>query len=242
MITSMGRAAPKCVNSKVMYPAFLNGMEIIKKSIEFAKNKIEIPDDDNFYKIKRNPKALENELEKLAKKQQEGKFKLDYTNLINSNKKEYLSLFDYHLKNYFSSEIVRNDLKNKGIINDKGYIMYDPVYRSVMCPIVNNKKEISEKEKQEKIFSNIKDIDVNNRFEDKEIDTEQAANNENTVTLNKIPYIKEKKKHKKKRKKKINGKDSSGEGSSGSGSSDEENRSGEDSVNNSSSNIEGNES
>ena len=238
IITSMGGAAPKCVKPEVMYPAFLNGMDIIKKSLEYEKNKIEIPDDDNFYKIKRHPKALEQEIEKLTKEQQEGKFKLDCTNLITSNKKEYVSLYDYHLKNFFSSEIIRNDLKNKGFINEKGYIMYDPVYRSVMGANVKNKKKkpCSSKEKQEKILSSIKDIEVQNRIQDKEIDAQKAAENENTATLNKIPYVKEKKKHKKKRKK--DGEGSSGEGSSGSGSSDDENRSGEENGN-SSSNIEG---
>ena len=238
IITSMGGAAPKCVKPEVMYPAFLNGMDIIKKSLEYKKNNIEIPDDDNFYKIKRHPKALDQEIEKLIREEQEGKFKLDCTNLITSNKKEYVSLYDYHLKNFFSSEIIRNDLKNKGFINDKGYIMYDPVYRSVMGANVKNKKkkECSEKEKQDKILSSIKDIEVHNRFQDKEIDAEKAAENENTATLNKIPYVKEKKKHKKKRKNNADG--ASGEGSSGSGSSDEENRSGEDNGN-SSSNIEG---
>jgi len=232
MVTSMASSAPKCTKAEVLYPAFLNGMDIIKKNVEYKKNNIEVPAEDmNFYKIKRHPKALAAELEKLAKGEAEGKFLLDCTNLITSNKKEYVSLYDYHLRNFFSSQIIRNDLKNKGFIDDKGYIMYDPVYRSVMGANCKNKKPLTEQEKTNKIISNIKDIKVTSRLKDKEIDTENAAINENSATLKKIPYIKEKPKKKKARR---------NPGSSGGGSDDsndisrsEEEKSGEEGGNNS---------
>ena len=227
MVTSMGGSAPKCVRPEVIYPAFLTGMDLVKKKIELAKNDITIEEDENFYKIKKHPKVLEKELEKLAKGEKEGKFLLDCTNLITSNKKEYVSLYDYHLKNFFSSEAIRKDLQNKGFIDSEGYIMYDPVYRSVMGTNNTNKKKFTDKEMEEKIITNIKDIKIHSRLEDKEIVSEKAAFNENVPTQVKIPFIKEKPKQKKRKNKKEG---SSAEGSSNSGgSSDEEkeNKSGE---------------
>ena len=157
----------------------------------------------------------------MAKDEKEGKFKLDCTNLITSNKKEYVSLYDYHLKNFFSSQTIRKDLQNKGFIDAEGYIMYDPVYRSVMGTNNTNKKKFTEKEMEEKIITNIKDIKIHSRLEDKEIVSEKAAFNEKIATQVKIPYVKEKPKQKKKKRQKKDG-----EGSSNGGSSDEENKSG----------------
>jgi hypothetical protein len=234
MVTSMAGSAPKCTKAEVLYPAFLNGMDIIKKNVEYKKNGIEIPSEDmSFYKIKRHPKALAAELEKLAKDEQEGKFLLDCTNLITSNKKEYVSLYDYHLKNFFSSQIIRNDLKNKGFIDEKGYIMYDPVYRSVMGANCKNKKPLTEQEKTNKIISNIKDIKVTSRLKDKEIDTEIAAINQNSATLKKIPYVKEKPKKKKKHRNADGGSSGMGSDDSNDISRSEENKSGDESGNNS---------
>ena len=208
MITSMGSSAPKCTSPEAIIPPFLTGI-----------------DDINFYKIKKHPKVLEQELEKLAKDKKEGNFKLDCTNLITSNKKEYVSLYDYHLRNFFSRETIRKELENKGFINNKGYIKYDPVYRNVMGTNNKNKKQFTEKEKKNKIISTIKEIDVHSRLKDKEIDCEKAALNEKNVTDKKIPFIVEKKQKKQKKKKNKSG--SVEDGSSGSGSSDEENKSGE---------------
>ena len=225
MITSMGFFAPKCASPEAIIPPFLTGVELVKRKIELLKNNIEIEDEENFYKIKKDPKIIAEQLEKLSMSLKEGNFKLDCTNLITSNKKEYVSLYDYHLKNFFSRETIRKELENKGFINNKGYIKYDPVYRNVMGTNNKNKKPITEEEKKNKIMSTIKEIDVHSRLKDKEIDCEKAALNEKNVTDKKIPFIVEKKE--KKHKKKKNKSSSVEDVSSGSGSSDEENKSGE---------------
>ena len=75
MVTSMGGSAPKCINAEVIYPAFLTGVDLVKKKVEFKRNKIKITDDSSFYKIKKHPKVLAQELEKLAKGEKEGKYK-----------------------------------------------------------------------------------------------------------------------------------------------------------------------
>ena len=68
MVTSMGGSAQKCISPEVIYPAFLTGIDLVKKKVESKKNKIKMQDDDiNYYKIKKHPIVLAQELEKLAK-------------------------------------------------------------------------------------------------------------------------------------------------------------------------------
>ena len=226
MVTTMGSSAPKCATPEVIVPSFLTGIDLVKRKVELNKNKIEIPDEETFYKVKRDPKIIAEHLEKLKKAQKEGNFKLDCTNLITSNKKEYVSLYDYHLKNFFSRDKNRKDLQNKGFIDSKGYIKYDPVYRNVMGTNKANKKKYNEKEKQNKIINSIKDINIYNRLKDKEINCEKEALNEKDATDQKIPFKKEKKRGKSKKKK-----SDTNEGGSSGGSNSEDNKSGDENEN-----------
>ena len=142
--------------------------------------------------------------------------------------KDYVSLYDYHLKSFFSSESVRKDLKSKGFINTKGFIMYDPVHRDVMGKITQKKKKkVTEEEMKNKLRNSIEEIDVPSNIKDKEIDAEKKAKAQNLPTESKLPFTKEtlnqsskKKKHKKHKKKNENtsGGDSSEESSSGNNS------------------------
>ena len=79
-------------------------------------------------------------------------------------------MYDYHLKNFFSQDINRKELRDKGFINQEGYIRYDPVYRSVMGSNSMNKKTYTEEEKKNSLITTIKEINVHNRIKDKEID------------------------------------------------------------------------
>ena len=182
-----------------IYPAYLIGMDLIKKKIECIKNKVKIEEsEEKFYKIKKHPKILSQELKKLSQDEKEEKFLLDCTNKITSNKKEYISLFDFHLKNFFSSDIIRKDLENKGFINSDGYIMYDPLYKDVMG---NNskKKKFTEKEIKDKIIENINIIKMQTMMNDKNnhdinLNLNLFTNeNFNIPTEKKIPFIKDKK-------------------------------------------------
>ena len=142
-------------------------------------------------------------MDKITKGEKEGKFLLDCTNKITSNKKEYISLFDFHLKNFFSSEIIRKNLENKGFIDSEGYILYDPLYKDAMG---NNtkKKKFTEKQMKDKIISEMKDIKIQTMMNDKNINDINLFTNENfnMTTEIKIPFVKEKNEnfHNKKRK------------------------------------------
>ena len=192
------------ISPLIIYPSYLTGMDLIKKKIECIKNGVKIEEnDEKFYKIKKHPKIISQELDKITKGEKEGKFLLDCTNKITSNKKEYISLFDFHLKNFFSSEIIRKNLENKGFIDSEGYILYDPLYKDAMG---NNtkKKKFTEKQMKDKIISEMKDIKIQTMMNDKNINDINLFTNENfnMTTEIKIPFVKEKNEnfHNKKRK------------------------------------------
>ena len=219
LVVSMASGAPKCLLPEIVYPSYLIGVELVKRKIECMKNKVAIPNEDVFYKVKINLKALSKELEKFAEDDKESGFVLDCTNKNKSMKKEYVSLYDYNLKSFFSNQKVRKDLKDKGFINSKGFIMYDPVYRSVMGAKKIHKKKLTEKEMKTKLMTSIKGIDVPSRIKDKELDSKKLVLKQNIPTDKKIPFIKEPPKPNKK--KLITKNDDSSEGSSDEDSSSE---------------------
>ena len=219
LVVSMASGAPKCLLPEIVYPSYLIGVELVKRKIECMKNKVAVPNEDAFYKVKINLKALSKELEKFAEDDKESGFVLDCTNKNKSMKKEYVSLYDYNLKSFFSNQKVRKDLKDKGFINSKGFIMYDPVYRSVMGAKKIHKKKLTEKEMKTKLMTSIKGIDVPSRIKDKELDSKKLVLKQNIPTDKKIPFIKEPPKPNKK--KLITKNDDSSEGSSDEDSSSE---------------------
>ena len=222
----MAGGAPKCLLPEVVYPSYLIGVELVKRRIECIKNKMNIPNEENFYKVKINLKALSKELEKFAEDDREGGFILDCTNKHKAAKKEYVSLYDYNLRSFFSNQKVRKNLKDKGFINSKGFIMYDPVYRSVMGAKKDHKKKLTDKEMKTKLMSNIKGIDVPSRIKDKEIDSKKLLLKQNIPTDKKIPFIKEPPKPGKKKITKAESSESSEGSSDEDSSNDKKNNSG----------------
>ena len=216
------------ISTEVIYPSFLTSLDIIKRKVECQKNEITTINEDQIYKVKMNEKALQQELEKLASDSKEGGFILDCTNKSKSTLKDYVALYDYHLRGFFSSQLIRKYLRNKGFIDSKGFIMYDPVYRNVMGAQCKNKKKYEGDELKEKIISSIKGIDVPTRIKDKELDAKKAIEKQNVPIDKKIPYVKDYNQYKQTKKKKKKKKNGEGSSSSG-GSSDDENKSGDDS-------------
>ena len=167
---------------------FLNALEIIKRKVECEKNNINL-NEKNLMKYKISEKNLAERIKELNLINQEGDFVLDCTNKEKSELKEYIPLYDYHLVYYFRSYVNQKELKKKGFINDKGYIMYDPVHRKRMRPDLANVK-LNEEETQKKVESNIKNIDVGTRIKDKEIDSSKINNDNNLTTVRKLPKSK----------------------------------------------------
>ena len=167
---------------------FLNALEILKRKVECEKNNINL-NEKNLMKYKISEKNLAERIKELNLINQEGDFVLDCTNKEKSELKEYIPLYDYHLVYYFRSYVNQKELKKKGFINDKGYIMYDPVHRKRMRLDLANVK-LNEEETQKKVESNIKNIDVGSRIKDKEIDSSKIDNDNNLTTVRKLPKSK----------------------------------------------------
>ena len=196
--------APNCQSTDVLYPSFIISLEVIKKKVELEKNNL-MSDENSIYKVKLDEKKILKTLEILSSGGKENGFILDCTNKQKSTMKDYVSLYDYHLKTFFSSEMIQKNLKNKGFINSEGFIMYDPMYKNSMN--VKAKKKINEKELNNKILNSINGINVPSNIKDKEIDAEKAAKGKNLPTKSKllinkdyIMYMEKEKKEKEKRK------------------------------------------
>ena len=211
IITGVGSNG--AVSNEVIIGAFLNALEIIKRKVECEKNKITL-NEKNLMKYKISDKNLAERIKELMLLNQEDDFVLDCTNKEKSELKEYMPLYDYHLVYYFRSNVNQKELKKKGFINDKGYIMYDPVHRKRMRNDVVNAK-LNDEETEKKIQSNIKNIDIGSRMKDKEIDSSKINHDNNLTTVKRLPTTKggifggnknEKEKDKNKTKKKGDGK------------------------------------
>ena len=211
------------VSNEAILGGFLNALEIIKRKVECEKNKINL-NEKNLMKYKISEKTLSERIKELNLINQEDEFVLDCTNKQKSELQEYIPLYDYHLVYYFRSSVNQKELKKKGFINDKGYIMYDPVHRKRMRNDLVNVK-LNDEETQKKVESNIKNIDVGSRIKDKEIDSSKINKDNNMATIKKLPkstYGIVKKKEKPKNKKDKKNKDKNEE-SSGSDNEEEKN-------------------
>jgi hypothetical protein len=180
--------APSCQSTEVIYPSFLISLEVIKKKLECEKNEL-IPD-ENIYKVKLDEKIIMKNLQIFSSGGKENGFVLDCTNKQKSTMKDYVSLYDYHLRSFFSSETIRKDLKSKGFIDSKGFIMYDQEHRNVMRGKILKKKK-KKVISNEEIMDSIKGIDVPSNLKDKEIDAQKLAETKNIPTETKLPVNKE---------------------------------------------------
>ena len=220
-----GVASTGAVSNEVIMGAFLNALELVKRKVECEKNKINLTEKD-LMKFKLSEKNLADRIKELNLGNQEDDFVLDCTNKEKSELKEYVPLYDYHLVYYFRSDVNQKELKKKGFINEKGFIMYDPVHRKRMRSDLLSKK-LNEEETQKKVESNIMNIDIGSRIKDKEIDSSKINKDNNLVTIKKLPkskygIVKKKEKNKKKKEGKEKN-ENENEQSSGSDNEEEKN-------------------
>lgn len=141
------------------YSSFISGIESTKRILELFKNKIDFPNDPDFYivKLQKNKITKDIKLEKLRKKEEQ--FVLDCVNKKNSSIKYYNPLFDDHLNAFFAGGIVRKHLKEKGFINTNGFVLYDPSYKNIEPP-KNVKKRLSTSDKEKHLLHAIKNQKV----------------------------------------------------------------------------------
>ena len=116
----------------ILYSGYLAGHEIVKRLLRLATNEIPFPDNDKFYIVKINNNEVNEYVKKENNNKKENKFVLDCTNLEKSKLKNYVPLFDYNLHEFFENKAIQKELANKGFINSKGFVNYDPYYRKGM--------------------------------------------------------------------------------------------------------------
>lgn len=127
-----------------LYPCYLAGVEIVKRILELKIKDCELPLKKKFYTIRLSQEEIDNYVKNYYLNKKEGKFVLDCTNPQKAKMKSYVPLFDYNLHQYFGKETIKKDLKEKGFINSKGFVYFDPLYREEMIPKIAKRKQLKE--------------------------------------------------------------------------------------------------
>ena len=139
-----------------LYTSYITGAESTKRILEIFKNKIDFPVDPEFYLIKLQKSKIvkDQQVEQLRKK--EGKFVLDCINKTNSTIRYYNPLFDDNLNGFFSSTIIRKQLKEKGFINTNGFVLYDSSYKTLLGGPPKSKKRLDTTERERHLLLAVK--------------------------------------------------------------------------------------
>ena len=116
----------------ILYSGYLTGHEILKRLLDLMVKQIPLPDNPKFYIVKINNNEVNDYVKNEYLNKKENKFVLDCTNLEKSKLKNYVPLFDYNLHEFFENKEIQKELANKGFINSKGFVNYDPYYRKGM--------------------------------------------------------------------------------------------------------------
>ena len=116
----------------VLYSGYLTGFDIVKRLLHLITNEIPLPENAKFYIVKINNDEVNDYVKKEYLNKKESKFVLDCNNREKSRLKHYVPLFDNNLHEFFDNKEVRKDLANKGFIDSKGFVNYDPYYGKAM--------------------------------------------------------------------------------------------------------------
>ena len=158
-----------------LFIGYYGACKVLKNLILFEKNGMPIPNNDNFYCPNLNRYELNALIEHAIKKKKEYKFILDCNNKNVKKLKLYNPLLDKHVFSYLKKNGNKDILKVKGFINNKGKLLYDPVYReSVM---INKNEKIIKNEKE--LYKTCHDFKTKNNFKMKEKECLDRYKNKN---------------------------------------------------------------
>jgi len=145
--------------------AFIFGNKCLKNVIEYEKTNGIFPQNKNIFLTKINKEDITNFK---IKPKSERRFILD-GNDVTKKKILYNPLLDKFSTTYFSSKVSRNIIRQNGLIDDKGNIFYDQMYKDSLGanPKYTNNKYITDKELNKDIYSmnilkNIKNKETDN--------------------------------------------------------------------------------
>ena len=147
------------------YSSFISGIESTKRILELFKNKIDFPNDPDFYTVKLQKTKIDKDIKLQNLRKKEEQFKLDCVNKRNASIKFYNPLFDEHLNAFFAGGEIRKHLKDKGFINTNGFVLYDPSYKNIEPPKKGNtKKRLNTPDKEKNLLHAIKNNKVKKLF------------------------------------------------------------------------------
>ena len=170
---------------ETLFKGYASGLEAIKKKLELQKNNLDIKEDD-YMKGEMGNNEVDIKIKTLQYTGQENGFILDCTNKVKSEMKDYVPLYDTHMVNFLRNKTHLDELKKKGFINNKGYIMVDSQYRNIMKN--DEQAFLYDKNKYNKtVESKIKNINVLLKESDRLKDPKKEALNTNKPTKIMIP-------------------------------------------------------
>lgn len=137
------------INDQTIIKGFLLSNNCIKKILEFEKNNKIFPKNKQIFLSELNKKDIKNFK---YTPQTESRFILD-GNDLKIKKKLYNPLTDKCSKTFFSTETSRDVIKKNGLIDNKGNLFYDKVYKDSMG--VNPKYKVYRKITDKELYNDI---------------------------------------------------------------------------------------
>ena len=147
-----------------LFIGYYGACKVLKNIILFEKNNMPIPNTDSFYFPNLNKFEIDGLVEHAAQKKKEYKFILDCNNKNVIKLKLYNPLLDKYVFSYLNKNRNKDFLKTKGFINNKGRLLYDPVYRESL--MINKNEKIIKDEKE--LYKTCHDFKTKNNFKMKE--------------------------------------------------------------------------
>ena len=199
----IGHLVKNSPSSNFFYGAYLVGLESTKRILEINKNNYDLPSNPQFYIVKIPSTRLASITQEQSFKQREKTFVLDCINKKSSRIERYNALLDRHLNMFFSSDVIRKDLQNKGFINEEGYIVLDPYNRKKLLPSLSSSLSSSSllllkhsmsssnmmNKKENAFLSTIQNLKIWKEPNKKEIDVGKSLEKVPEVTSVKIPLL-----------------------------------------------------
>ena len=158
-----------------LFKGYYGACKVLRNIIRFEKYGMDIPKDDCFYYPNLNKYEVDALIEHANKKKKENKFILDCNNKNVIKLKLYNPLLDKHVFSYLKKNANKDILKIKGFINNKGKLLYDPVYRESL--IVNKNEKFIKNEKE--LYQTCHDFKTKNNFKMKENECLDRYKNKN---------------------------------------------------------------
>ena len=171
-----GGSGEKDAEETSLFIGYYGACKVLKNIILFEKNEMILPpNDDNFFYPNLNKNEVEALIQHAEQKKKEYKFILDCNNKNVIKLKLYNPLLDKFVFSYLNKNRNKNLLKNKGFINNKGKLLYDPVYRESTS--INKREKIVKDEKE--LYKTCHDFKTKNNFKMKENECLDRYKNKN---------------------------------------------------------------